>query len=154
MIWEIGSVLKHLVLPPLGLGWLLVLAWLLVRRRPGAARWLMFGFLCASALLSMTPVSIALTRLVEVEPRPQEFAGAQAIVILSGGRGLRFGPDGNVVDGYPGLFTLHRIHAGARIARSTGLPILVSSGKPDGFDPTEAEVMRRVLEADLGLRVR
>ena len=148
MIWEIGSVAKQVLLPPLGLGWLLLLAWLLVRWRPGLARWLIA--LCAAfvLVLSLPPVSTFLSRTVEVESAASRFGTAHAIVILGGGRRLAFDAAGNVVDSAPGLFTLERVHAGARLA------VLVSSGKPDDFDPTEAAVMREVLARDFGVDAR
>lgn len=154
MIWEFGSVAKQLLLPPLGLGWLLLLAWLLVRRRPGLARWLLALFAALLLLLSLPPVSTFLIRSVEMESAASRFGTAHAIVMLGGGRRLAFDAAGKVIDSGPGLFTLERVHAGARLAKQTGLPVLLSSGKPDGFDPTEAEVMREMLARDFGVEAR
>lgn len=154
MIWEIGSVAKQLLLPPLGLGWLLVLAWLLVRRRPGLARWLMAVCALLVVVLGMPVVSSFLTRMVELESAAPRFGSAHAIVILGGGRRLTFDAAGKVTDSAPGPFTLERVHAGARLVRQTGLPVLVTSGKPDDFDPTEAEVMRTVLARDFGISAK
>lgn len=154
MIWEIGSVAKQLLLPPLGLGWLLVLAWLLVRRRPGLARWLMAVCALLVVVLGTPVVSSFLTRMVELESAAPRFGSAHAIVILGGGRRLTFDAAGKVTDSAPGPFTLERVHAGARLVRQTGLPVLVTSGKPDDFDPTEAEVMRTVLARDFGISAK
>jgi len=151
MLWEFGTVAKQLLLPPLGLGWLLLLAWLLVRWRPGLARWLIALCVASVLALSLPAVSGFLIRGVEVESAASRFGSAHAIVILGGGRRLAFDAEGRVVDSAPGMLTLERVHAGARLARQTGLPVLVSSGKPDDFDPTEAEVMREVLARDFGV---
>jgi uncharacterized SAM-binding protein YcdF (DUF218 family) len=154
MIWEIGTVAKHLLLPPVGLGWLLVLALWQMRRRPRLAR-LLVGLALSGGFLMASPlVADALHRLVVVPATESAYSRAQAIVVLGGGRGLIWDErHDQVVDAYPGAFTLERIHAGARLARRTGLPLLVTAGKPDGYDPTEAEVMRRVLETDWGVKV-
>lgn len=154
MLWEFGTVAKQVLLPPLGLGWLLLPAWLLVRWRPGLARWLIALCVALVLVLSLPPVSTFLIRSVEVESAASRFGSAHAIVILGGGRRLAFDAEGRVVDSAPGMFTLERVHAGARLAKRTGLPVLVSSGKPDDFDPTEAEVMREVLARDFGVDVR
>ena len=152
MIWEIATIAKQLLLPPLGLGWLLLPAWLLVRRRPALVRWLIAVCVISVLILGMPVVSTLLTRVVEVESAAPRFGSAHAIVILGGGRRLTFDAAGvTVIDAVPSPFTLERIHGGARLARQTGLPVLVSSGKPDGFDPTEAEVMREVLVRDFGV---
>jgi len=49
--------------------------------------------------------------------------------------------------------TLQRVVEGARIARASGLPVLVSGGTPLGLKRPEAHVMRDTLE-QLGTRVR
>ncbi|MGB7182501.1 MAG: YdcF family protein, partial [Burkholderiaceae bacterium] len=49
---------------------------------------------------------------------------------------------------------LARVHAGARIARWTGLPILTTGGEPSGGGQSEAQTMARVLREDLLTAVR
>ena len=156
MIWEIGTVAKHLVLPPVGLGWLLLIAWWQIPRRVRLAKLLVAATLASGLLMALPLVSGWLTRLVVVPAATEtEYARAQAIVILGGGRGMVWDESHeHVVDAYPGVFTLQRLHAGARLAKRVGLPLLVTSGAPDGYDPTEAEVMRRILESDWGIKVR
>ena len=153
MIWEIGTVAKQVLLPPLGAVWLVVLAWFVLRRHPGAARWLLFAFLAFTYLLSLPSVAVYLTRLVELPSVEARFAQGQAIVVVGGGRRLVYDATGNIVDAYPGPFALERIVAGARLARTTGLPVLVTSGTPDGHEPTEAVVMRDVLARDFDVPV-
>lgn len=155
MIWEIGTVAKHLVLPPVGLGWLLLAALWQVRRRARLAKTLIAAAFAAGLAMSLPVVATWLRDLVVIPAAESEYGRAQAIVILGGGRGLVWAPDHDaILDAYPGVFTLQRVHAGARLARRTGLPVLITSGTPDGYEPTEAEVMRRVLETDLGVRAR
>jgi uncharacterized SAM-binding protein YcdF (DUF218 family) len=50
--------------------------------------------------------------------------------------------------------TLERVVAGARVARLTGLPVLVSGGSPRPGGQTEAALMREVLQGDLHTPVR
>lgn len=77
--------------------------------------------------------------------------GVQAIVILGGGRS----PDapeygGDTVSEY----TLERLRYGARLARLTGLPILVSGGSVFGEEQSEAALMQQTLERDFGVKVK
>jgi uncharacterized SAM-binding protein YcdF (DUF218 family) len=156
VIWEIGTVAKHLVLPPVGLGWLLLIALLQFRKRVWVAKLMVATTLVLGLMMALPLVAGWLTRLVVMPAAAEsEYSRAQAIVILGGGRGLVWDASHEtIVDAYPGAFTLQRIHAGARLARRIGLPVLVTSGAPDGYDPTEAEVMRRILEAEWGIKVR
>jgi uncharacterized SAM-binding protein YcdF (DUF218 family) len=76
--------------------------------------------------------------------------GAQAIVILGGGirrQAPEYGGDA------PNDGSLQRITYGARVARATGLPVLVSGGVVRGGTP-ESVVMKEFLEHDLSVPVR
>ncbi len=154
MVWEIASVAKHLVLPPLGFGWLLVLAWLLLRARPRMARWLVFIAVSLTLLCAMPITAQYLSLAIEVSEQPALPGNAQAIVVLAAGRRIHYGPDGRRVGASPAAFTLERMRSGMQLARRTGLPLLVTGGKPDGEDPTEGEVMRDVYAQDYGIKVR
>lgn len=155
MIWEIATVVKHLVLPPVGLGWLLLLAFWQTRRRPRLARTALAVALLV-ALAMATPLSG--DRLADQVRRPAPaagFAGAQAIVVLGGGRSLVYAEDGRtVIAAHPGAFTLERVRAAAMLAKSTGLPLLITAGNPDERLPTEAAVMKKTLEEEFGIPVR
>jgi uncharacterized SAM-binding protein YcdF (DUF218 family) len=143
--------LKGLVLPPGGLILIGVAGLLTARRRPR------LGFaLCAVSILALwalaTPfVADAIARAAERYPAfdPEHLtpaqSRAQAIVILGGGirsHAPEYGGDA------PSLPTLQRLIEGAKVARVTGLPILVSAS------PREAAAMRRFLEEDLHTPVR
>jgi len=76
--------------------------------------------------------------------------GAQAIVILGGGvrrQASEYG--GPTLSG----LTLERVRYGARVARATGLPVLVSGGALRD-QPAEAPLMRDVLIKEYGVAVR
>lgn len=108
----------------------------------GLATWLFSSYWFVSLLLApledMHPVSMA------------EARNGQAIVILAGGR-LRNAPEygGETVN----RLTLERARYGARLARGTGLPVLVTGGAPMEGTP-EAQLLKAVLEQDFGVPVR
>lgn len=149
--FEFRILLKTLVLPPSG-PLLLGLAGLLIwSRRPR------IGFaLCAASIGSLwllaTPIiSDALTRATEGYPAldPMHLtatqARAQAIVILGGGV-RRNAPE--VGGDAPGVRVNLRLIEGAKIARITRLPVVISGS------PREAAAMRRFMEEDLQVPVR
>ena len=78
--------------------------------------------------------------------------GAQAIVILGGGR-LANAPEYGGAD-VPNYWTLARLRYGAKLQRQTGLPILVSGGVPDGSAVSEAVVMANSLREDFATPVK
>jgi len=80
-----------------------------------------------------------------------------AIVILGGGRrkGASELPQYEFQDVSPQ--TMERVRFGARLATEMNLPILVSGGAPDRTqvnELSEAQVMAKVLEEELGIQVR
>ena len=154
MIWEIGTLLKYLVLPPLGLAWLVVLAWLVLKRRPRLARWLLVIALASGYLLATPLVSGALMHAVADDAGAPASPAPQAIVVLGGGRGLALDQQRRVVEAYPLSSTLERMLTGARLQKQTGLPLLVSGGSPDGRGWPEGGVMRDFMVRDFGVPVR
>ncbi|MFN3567059.1 MAG: YdcF family protein, partial [Burkholderiaceae bacterium] len=122
------------------------------RARPRRARVLVAVGVGGLLLLSLPVVSSALL-LAASDPRvldPAAAGAAQAIVILSGGL-RRDAPEygGDTL----GRLALERTRYGAKVARETGLPVLVTGG---AYGPTrpEAHVMRDVLEREYGVTVR
>jgi uncharacterized SAM-binding protein YcdF (DUF218 family) len=148
---ELRILLKGLVLPPAG-PLILGVAGLLIRfRRPrlGLA-------LCAVAIGSLwllaTPIiADALARASEGYPAldpthlTEQQARAEAIVILGGGY-RRNAPEAG--GDAPKAITDLRLIEGAKIARATQLPILVSGSS------REANAMRRFVEENLQVPVR
>ncbi len=141
------------MLPPAGLVLLALTGLALSLRYPRAGR-----MVAAAAVLALLALSLPITSslLVDALDPPAPFAaadaqGAEAIVILGGG--IRHdAPDYGGEDTLSAL-TLERVRYGARIARMTRLPVLVSGGGLDGAT-SEAVLMQRALEDEFGVPVR
>lgn len=140
-----------LLLPPFNGLLLIVLGWLQWRSRPGLARQLVGGGALLLFVLSLPIVGDSLLRSLEAEPLDLRRAGeAHAIVLLGGGRYLdapEYGGD------TAGRYTLVRLRYAARLQRETGLPLLVTGGRPSGGLLPEGEIMRRVLEEEFKVPV-
>lgn len=152
MVETLSYAAAALVLPPSSLALLALLGlwWSRRTRRLGLA--LAAAALIGLLVLGTGVVAQALIRTLEVAPLANAKAtGAQAIVILAGGRS-RGAPEwgGETVR----AFTLQRVRYGARLARETGLPILVTGGKPGGGRHAEAELMRDSLRDEFGIAPR
>jgi uncharacterized SAM-binding protein YcdF (DUF218 family) len=150
---EITDAIATLFLPPasplllVALG--AVLAWRR-RVRAGAALAALGAALLWIACLPV--VGLSLVRLLEPPPATEaSFAGAQAIVVLGAGR-IEASPEyeQDVANGE----ALGRLRYAARLARKTGLPLLVSGGKPYGGRISEGETMAQVLAEDFRAPVR
>lgn len=147
------KLLSWLLMPPL-MPLLLISAGLLLQHwRPRVGRVLAWSGL-ALALFLTTPFTVSLlTRPLEDVPvlRKEDLASAQAIVILAGGqRGFmeEYGGSG------PSRLTLERLRYGARLARQSKLPVLLTGGNPTGCDSSEAHAMDQALQLDFGLRAQ
>ena len=141
-----------LILPPFGPFLLLLAAWLVARRRPRLSRGLAI-FACVSLLLlSMSGVSDALRTWPSTEASRPPYPPAKAIVVLGGGRYLdapEYGHD------TANASTLQRVRYAARLYQQTGLPILVSGGRPENQGTrSEAAIMRDILENEFHVPVR
>ena len=145
-------VLAQLALPPTSLVVAALAGALLSLRRRAAG----IAIAAASllALLALSTFSIAQALMQTLEPPPlaaAQRAGAQAIVILSGGR-VRASPEwgGDTVN----TSTLRRLRYGAQLARETGLPVLLTGGNPDRAQLPEAGLMQMVIEREFGIKAR
>lgn len=152
-IFLIKAIAKSLILPPTGL-LLLALAGLgIIGRHPRTGRALATLATAALLALSMPIVSGTLIRLLDDSP-PIDLnmaKTAQAIVIPGGGvrrNALEYGGD------TLGRLTLERVRYGARLAKATGLPILVAGGSVMGNTVPEAMLMREALASEYGVQVR
>lgn len=151
-MYILNRLLEAAFLPPLGpVLWIAIgLALSRIRPRLGTAvAWA--GVVVALAL--MTPITVgALLAPLEAAPvfDPSRADGARAIVILGGGM-RRYAPDfgGETVS----RLTLERVRYGARLAKLTGLPVLVSGGVAR-VPPSEANAMRLALAQDFGIDAR
>jgi uncharacterized SAM-binding protein YcdF (DUF218 family) len=152
LLW-IKQVVKLLVLPPAGPLLVALVGLMVVRRRPRVGSALLAIGLISLTLLSMSAVGGLMVRSLDRSSvwKPGTISGAGAIVVLGGG--LRpFAPEygGATVNSA----TLERLRYGARLARETGLPILVSGGIVSAGAPPEAVLMRDVLTSEFSLPVR
>lgn len=151
-MFTLKAIAKALVLPPAG-PMLLALAGLLVTRRaPRAGRVLIATGTISLVLLCLPIVAWLLARPFDMQPVDfTEAKRAQAIVILGGGtrrRAPEYGGDTMA------RLTAERVRYGARVARQTGLPVLVAGGSMPDVQSSEAAIMRAVLEAEYGVAVR
>ncbi|AFL73947.1 YdcF family protein [Thiocystis violascens] len=144
------SVLKSLLLPPGILIVMLIAAFFLVRGVLG--RLLLFTAVTVLTLMSLSPVG---TRLMEPLERYSALgtpatpfpSTAQAIVILSAGR-VTGAPEygGDTLDDA----SLRRVRYGAKVARTTGLPLYVTGGAQPGEYPPMGVLMANLLREDYG----
>ena len=150
-IW-VKAVLKALALPPTGPLLLAILGLALCRRTPRFGAGLAWTGVLSLLTLSVPAVAALLMHSLNLPaPFDRELAvGAQAVVILGGGT-RRDAPE------YGGdtlaTLTLERVRYGARVAKETGLPVLVTGGSTYDGTP-EAELMREALQHEYGVAVR
>ena len=151
LLW-LKQAVKLLVLPPNGPLLLVVIGIAIAGHRPRRGRQLALLGVVVLVLLSMPAVGGWLTMaLGRTSPLDlAQVSNAQAIVILGGGV-RREAPEygGATLSG----ITLERVRYGARLARTTGLPVLVSGGAVDDA-PAEARLMRKALVDEYGVAVR
>lgn len=152
MSWPSINLISAALLPPLDLLLIGAFGLWLLRARPRLGRSLIALALAGLCLLSLPVVADRL--LAWLEPYPALDASrlphADAIVIL--GAGTYFDAPEYGGDTINGL-ALQRLRYGARLARQTGLPILVTGGSPAGGQP-EGRLMQAALEQDFGVTVR
>ena len=146
-----------LIQPPAG-PVLLALVFLVLCVKAKNARWKQFyGSVVGLSLLSLLALSIPqvateIARPLDRYPPISDEAlrQAQAIVILGGGsyyRAPEYGQDTVAMD------TLERLRYGARLAKKSNLPVLVTGGAPFGGLPL-GESMRDALQEGFGVKPR
>ena len=148
--------LSHLIaaflLPPLNGLVLLIVGISIQRRFPSLSRVLVVISIVLLWVMATPLFGSFLKRSLEGSPVTQTMIKeAKAIVVLGGGRDIsspEYGED------TVGAATLLRLRYAAKLHRDTGLPLLVTGGKPDGGTLSEAEVMRRVLSSEFNVSVR
>jgi uncharacterized SAM-binding protein YcdF (DUF218 family) len=144
-LFLLKKIISQLLLPPLLPLLCIVAGLLLMRRRPRCGKWIAWGGVVVS-LFFVTPASVDLiARPLEDVPllKEADLDSAQAIVILGAGF-RRFAPEYGGVR-IPNRLALERLRWGARLARSSGLPVLVSG---------EADLLGESLENDFGITPR
>ncbi|MDP3874376.1 MAG: YdcF family protein [Methyloversatilis sp.] len=142
LLFALKKLLSILLLPPVSPLLVSTFGLLLRRRHPRTGMAFAWSGLIALWLLATPLVSGWLERSTYVTDGVADLSDAQAIVILGAGT------IDNLVD-YDGqtvsAFALERLRAGARLARQTGLPVLVSGGVVWQGQP-EADMMATALQ--------
>ena len=152
--WFVTNALAALLLPPLSLVILGLAGWRISRRFPKTGRVTICLSIALLVVLSTEAGSRLLVKPLEARSLPvidPVNSGAQAIVVLGGGR-LYAAPEDNGHD-QPSSEVLARLRHAARLQRATGLPILITGGAPDSSGESEAAVMKRSLEEDFRAKV-
>ena len=149
---EFVWIAKELVLPPGGILLLGLLGLALVGRTFGKLllllAWVMLYLLSTPLVAAL--LAAPLEAYPALEERQLSQNGAGAILLLGGGR-YSDAPEyqGDTV----GTLLLVRTRYAAWLARRTGLPVIASGGSVLTDGPGEAELARRVLEQEFGVRV-
>jgi uncharacterized SAM-binding protein YcdF (DUF218 family) len=160
--FALKALVSTLLLPPAGPLLLVVLGLFLAWRhgRGGLALatiGLVTMWLLATPIVAHLMIGLLERDLVALTPERWQVARAgarapRAIVVLGGGVGRD--PREHPHDERLHPRALERTVQGARVARMTGLPVLLSGGTLPGYQASESELMRRVLEGDLRVRAR
>lgn len=146
------KLLAALAVPPAGTLLLALAGIALMRWRRGAGRTLALAGVAATLALMLPVTAGWLTALAVDGVAPPDAAAmraAQAIVILAGGKREALEYGGWTVND----MSLTRLRYGVRLARDTGLPVLLSGGVVRR-GPPEAELMRAAMEQDFGMAPR
>lgn len=154
MSWFVTNFISAFLLPPLSLLLILLLGIGIFYRFPNLARKLVIVSFTLLWLAATPFFAEGALHLIESQTIPlnKNSPQAQAIVILGGGTYFH-APEYAGHDTINEL-TLVRLRYGARLQRTTKLPILVTGGKPLGNSESEAQQMRAVLEQDFSVPVR
>ena len=147
--------LESLLLPPGGLLLLLVAGLLLLKFKRRAGYALLVAGVVLFYLLSAPFFSSALMSLLEstaLPPTGDLHADPHAAVVILGGGRYQNAPEygGDTVS----MLTLERVRYGARLARRTHLPVLVTGGTVWKQRASEASLIKQALEDDFSTPVR
>jgi uncharacterized SAM-binding protein YcdF (DUF218 family) len=150
----LARLLEVLVLPPASVFLLLLAGTALLRwkRRLGRTlQVLALVWLWLAATPCIGGLLLCSLQSYPALPAAQRLPEAQAIVVLAAGAdriGEEYG--GAVI----GPMTMQRLRYGAQLQRRTGLPMLVSGGRPATGAPSLAAMMKQAAERELGVEVR
>lgn len=146
------KILTPLILPPTGPLLCAVLGLLLLSRWPRLGRTLAWTGVSLVLFLSLPFTASMLLETVVVESGlPSDAARrAQAIVILGGGRKHAAEYGGSTLTAP----ALERVRYGAKLARETRLPVLVTGGNVFGAGPSEGELMAATLRDAFGIEAK
>jgi len=147
------KLVSTLLVPPALPFFVTAIGLLLLKRKPRTGKTLAWGGLAIWIFLSSPAGTGLITAPLERYPAipPKALTDVQAIVILGGGQrriNEEFGGKATV-----NRLTLERVRYGARLARQTTLPVLLSGGAPTGFE-AESTLMAETLKTDFGVEAR
>ncbi|MBA1258095.1 YdcF family protein [Pseudomonas oryzihabitans] len=148
---------KQLLLPPGGLLLLLLLGWWLRRRYPRLGLVCFLGGLLGLWASTLPVVVETGGRLLERDAALPEARWAtlaqqaDAIVVLGAGREVE---DPGWAGDAASHLAVERLRYAARLAKASGLPVLITGGSPHDRPLSEAALMTEVMERDLGVPVR
>jgi uncharacterized SAM-binding protein YcdF (DUF218 family) len=129
-----------------------LLAWLLRARFRKCAGALFWGALLGLWLASTPSLSYLWAGWLQSQHPPLQLSAipkADAIVILSGGR-RAYAPEYGVSQTLQSN-TLERTRYGALLAKRSGLPVIVTGGRPNGQGMPLAELMKDALQNEFGV---
>jgi uncharacterized SAM-binding protein YcdF (DUF218 family) len=155
VFFVLKKVLTLLALPPANIILLVLLGLLVLKRHRRTGRGLLIASFVLLILFSTPPLPLLLERSLAVSG-PLDLAAArsaQAIVVLTAGPATNVAEFGDARTESVTILGLERARYAARVARLTGLPILVSGGVVFTGKP-ESELMRVTLEQEFGVPVR
>lgn len=150
--WLTTDLLAAALLPPFSLVILLGAGIAIHRRKPRLAMSLILVSTAALYALSTPWVGGLLLKSLEISaPVDPARLQADAIVVLSGGRRMA-SPEygGDTLNG----ISLERLRYAVRLHRATGLPLLVTGGRPGGGTLAEGQILAQVLRDDYGIEPR
>jgi uncharacterized SAM-binding protein YcdF (DUF218 family) len=151
--WLATNLIALALLPPLSLALLLAAGLILHPRRPRLAMSLILLSTTALYALSTPWVGGLLQKSLEISRpvSPAALKSAGAIVVLGGGRRIEAAEYGS--DTLNGL-SLERLRYAAFLHRASGLPLLVTGGRPGGGTQPEGRIMQHILQEDYGIAPR
>lgn len=151
--WLITNLVAAALLPPLSLAILLVAGFVLHRRRPRLAMSLILISAVSLYALSTPWVGGLLQKSLEISSPidPAALEGVDAIVVLGGGRRIDAAEYGGDT---LNSMSLDRLRYAAHLHRASGVPLLVTGGKPGAGTLAEGPLMQQVLKQEYGLAAR
>ena len=151
--WLATNLAAAALLPPLALVILLAAGLALQRRRPRLGTSLILLATAALYVLSTPWVGGMLLKTLEISTpvSPAQLQSADAIAVLGGGRRTDEAEYGG--DTLNSL-SLERLRYAAHLHRASGLPILVTGGKPGPGTLAEGRLMQGILQTEYGMSAR
>lgn len=146
--------IESLLFPPGLVALIAVTGLLLLRVRPRAGVWLIGGATALLCVSSLPVIAAAMMGALQTYPaltsEAVKHSGAQAIVVLAGGRHAR-APEygGDTVSS----LTLERLRYGVRLYRETRLPLVLSGGNPKDDPLPEAALLEEAAVTDFAVPV-